>query len=79
MKKTLIQFLLALCVSTIASNAMALTDDFYASGEDLDYMFDGSDSFAFEEIENELRRFVIYRKLENLLFDFSDDYPGISQ
>lgn len=79
MKKRLLQLLLGLCLCTSASNTMAITDSFYASGEDLDYMYDSSDNFAIEDIENELRRFVIYRKLEDLLFDFNDEYPGISQ
>ena len=79
MKKRLLQLFLGLCLCTSVSNAMAIADSFYASGEDLDYMYESSENLFIEEIENKLRRFVIYRKLEDLLFDFNDDYPGISQ
>jgi len=79
MKKILIQTILMLCLGANASTAFALTDDFYASGEDLEFMFEINSDFALEEIEYELRKFVLYRKLEDLLFDLNDEYPGISQ
>ena len=72
-------FLLTLCLSTSASNAVALTDSFYASGEDLDFMFDVDSDYVIEEIEHKLRKFVLYRKLEDLLLDLNDEYPGIIQ
>ena len=79
MKKILIQLSLMLCLGASASTSFALSDDFYASGEDLEFMFEINSDFALEEIEYELRKFVLYRKLEDLLFDLNDEYPGISQ
>jgi len=79
MKKILIQLSLMLCLGASASNAFALTDDFFASGEDLEFMFEINSDFALEEIEYKLRKFVLYRKLEDLLFDLNDEYSGISQ
>ena len=79
MKKNILQFLLLLALSAGASNVYALSDDFYASGEDLDYLFEVDSNYAIEELEHELRKFVLYRKLEDLLFDLNDEYPGISQ
>lgn len=79
MKKILIQATLLLCLGANVSTASALTDDFYASGDDLDFMFDADSDFALTEIEYELRKFVLYRKLEDLFYDLNDDYPGISQ
>ncbi|MEH6457732.1 MAG: hypothetical protein V7749_15495 [Cocleimonas sp.] len=76
MKKILIQATLMLC---LGASAYALTDDFYASGDDLKFMFETNSDYALEEIENELRKFVLYRELEVLLFDLNDEYPGISQ
>ena len=79
MKKILIQLSLMLCLGINISTAYALTDDFYASGEDLEFMFEINSDFALEEIEYELRKFVLYRKLEDFLFDLNDEYPGIIQ
>lgn len=49
------------------------------AGGDLEFMFETNSDFALEEIENELRKFVLYRELEVLLFDLNDEHPGISQ
>ena len=68
-----------LCLGTSASTAYALSDDFYATGEDLEFLFETNSDFALEKIEYELRKFVLYRKLEDLLLDFDDEFPGISQ
>ena len=76
MKKKLLQIILLLCFGASATNCYALSDDFYASGEDLEYMFDANSSYAFEELEDELRKFVIYRKLEDLILDL-DDEPSV--
>ena len=79
MKKTIIQITLTLCLCVSATNSFALSDDFYVTGEDLEFMFETNSNYAFEELEDELRKFVFYRKLEDLLLDFEDEYPGISQ
>ena len=76
MKKTFLQatLLLSLGFGANIPNALALTDEFYASGEDLEFMFEINSDYALEEIEYSLREFVLYRKLEDLLFDFNDEY-----
>ena len=79
MKKILIQTTLLLCLGASIPNAFALTDDFYATGEDLNFMFEANSDFALKEIAYKLRTFVLYRKLEGLLFDLNDEYPGINQ
>jgi len=76
MKKTLLQFLLAVIMSAGLSSAYALSDDFYATGEDLEYMFEADSNYAIEELEYKLRKFVLYRKLEEFLFDLDNEYPG---
>lgn len=79
MKKTILQLILLLSLCASSTNTLALSDDFYSSGEDLNYAFDADSSYVIEELEHKLRRFVLYRKLEDLLFDLYDEYPGISQ
>lgn len=79
MKKIISQFLLLFILCASASQCFALSDDFYSSGEDLDYLFEADSDYAIEELEHKLRKFVLYRKLEELIFDLNDEYPGISQ
>ena len=79
MKKRLIQITLVLCLTLSASNSFALSDDFYVTGEDLEYMFETNSNYTLEELEDELRKFVLYRKLEDLFLDLDNEYPGISQ
>ena len=79
MKKILIQTSLLLCLGACTTNSFALSDDFFATGEDLEFLFETNSDFALEEIEYELRKFVLYRKLEDLLLDFDDEFPGVSQ
>ena len=78
MKKITNQFLLLLMLGAFSTHTYALSDDFYASGEDLEYAFEADSNFVIEELEYKLRKFVLYRKLEDLLFDLNDEYPGIS-
>lgn len=78
MKKKLLHATLLLCLGAGVSNVSALTDDFIASGEDIDFLTEMKSDFALEEIEFELRKFLLFRKIEDLLFDLNDEYPGIS-
>jgi hypothetical protein len=78
MNKTLIQVSLVLGLLLSAPTSMALTDSYYASGEDLDFLTEAESTFAIEEIEYELRQFVLYRKLEDLLFNLSEGFPEMS-
>lgn len=62
----------SLCVS--ASPAMALSDPYLAMGEDLDYLIESGHSLAIEEMEYELRKFVLFREVEDFLFNLNDEY-----
>lgn len=52
----------------------AETDQYYATGEDLEFLADSGNSLALEEIEYELRKFVLFRKFEDYLFNLSDSF-----
>ena len=73
MKNKLIQFCMVLCFMFSAPSAVALADSYYASGEDLDFLMESESTFALEEIEYKLRQFVLYRKLEDFLFNINDE------
>jgi len=55
-------------------SVFAETDPYFATGEDLDFLIDSSNAFALKEIEYELRKFLIFRKVEDYLFNLSDSY-----
>jgi hypothetical protein len=74
MKKRLIQLCIVLSMVAGTSQSMALTDSYFATGEDLDFLSESNNSYAIKEIEYKLRRFVLFRKLEDYLFDLTDTY-----
>lgn len=51
---------------------MALTDTYFATGEDLDYIIDSDSSTPLLELEYKLRRYIIFRKLEDLFLSLDD-------
>ncbi len=61
----------SLCIST--HNAAALSDTYFATGEDLDYLIESDNTLAIQEIEYELRKFVLFRKVEDYLLNLSGD------
>ncbi len=75
MKNLLIQLCMVLGLLISAPSTMALTDGYYATGEDLDFLVETERSFAIEEIEYKLRQFVLYRKLEDFLYGMDEEYP----
>ena len=77
MKNLIIKLSLVLCLCISAPATYALTDTFYSTGEDLDFLMESKSTFVIEEIEYELRQFVLYRKIEDILFNLTDEYPGI--
>ena len=77
MKNLIIKLSLVLCLCTSAPATYALTDTFYSTGEDLDFLMESKSTQVIEEIEYELRRFALYRKLEDIFFSLNDEYPGI--
>ncbi len=74
MNNSIAPFLLALSLFVSASYASAQTDPYFATGEDLEFITEADNSFALQEIEYKLRRFVIFRKIEDYFFSLSDTY-----
>jgi len=74
------KLLLQLCVASSlcvgAPSAMALSDPYLAMGEDLDYLIGSGHGLALEEMQYELRKFVLFRKVEDFLFNLNDEYVG---
>ena len=74
------KLLLQLCVASSlcvgAPSAMALSDPYLAMGEDLDYLIESGHGLALEEMQYELRKFVLFRKVEDFLFNLNDEYLG---
>ncbi len=59
-----------------ASQVSALTDTYFATGEDLDYLIESDNTLAIQEIEYELRKFPVFRKIEDYFYNLSSDYLG---
>ena len=74
MKKSILLFFVVTGLSLGSSNSMALTDTYFATGEDLDYLIESDNTLAIQEIEYELRKFILFRKVEDYLFNLSDQY-----
>lgn len=77
MKNVIIKLSLVLCLFSTTPTTHALTDTFYSTGEDLDFLMESKSTQVIEEIEYKLRKFIFYRKLEDLFFNLDDDYSGI--
>ncbi|MEB8431632.1 hypothetical protein OO007_05285 [Cocleimonas sp. KMM 6892] len=73
----LIKLSLVLCLCVSAPATYALSDSFYSTGEDLDFLMESQSTYVIEEIEYELRQFILYRKIEDLFSDPTDEYSGI--
>ncbi len=74
MKKILLQFFILFCFCVSAPQAMALSDTYYTTGEDLDYLIESDNTLAIQELEYELRKFVLFRKVEDYLFNLNLEY-----
>lgn len=74
MGKQFLPFYFALTVMVSDHSAFAETDPYFATGEDLDFLIDSSNAFVLEEIEYELRKFILFRKVEDYLFNLSDSF-----
>jgi len=57
-----------------AFQATALTDTYFATGEDLDFLIESDNTLGIQELEYELRKFVFFRKIEDYLYNLSSDY-----
>jgi hypothetical protein len=65
-------FTLGLALSPVTSNA--LTDTYFATGEDIDFLIESDNLSEIREIEYQLRRFVIFRKVEDYIFSITDTF-----
>ena len=62
-----------------AFQAAALTDTYFATGEDLDFLIESDNTLGMQEIEYELRKFVFFREVEDYLYNLSSDYSEDSE
>ncbi len=62
---------LALCGFFIinSSSVIAETEPYYATGEDIDNLIEDNDTSVLIEIEQELSKFSLFRKLEKYLYN----------
>jgi len=74
MKQVLLQLCISLCLFAFSSQSSALSDTYYSTGEDLDYLIESDNTLAIQELEYELRKFVFFRKIEDYIFNFSFEY-----
>lgn len=72
--KRLLQICIVCSLLFTALKATALTDTYFATGEDLDYLIESDNTLAIQEIEYELRKFVLFREIEDYLYNLSSDY-----
>ena len=72
--KLLLQLCITCSLCAGASQTMALSDPYLAMGEDLDYLIESGHSLAIEEMEYELRKFILFREVEDFLFNLNDEY-----
>lgn len=72
--------LLQICVAGIlclsVQQTTALADTYFATGEDLDYLIESDNTLAIQEIEYELRKFVLFRKVEDYFINLNSFYPS---
>ena len=77
--KQLLQICVVCSLLFTAFQATALTDTYFSTGEDLDFLIESDNTLGIQEIEYELRKFVIFRELEDYLYNLSSDYVGYSE
>jgi len=73
MKKGLINTFCGLTLVLFSSLALAQSDSYYATGEDLDFLIESDNTLAIREMEYELRQFRVYRKIEDFVFLLTDE------
>ena len=77
--KRLLQICFVCSLLFTAFQAKALTDTYFATGEDLDFLIESDNTLGIQEIEYELRKFVFFRKVEDYLYNLSSDYSEMSE
>lgn len=71
--KRLLQVCVVCSLLFTAFQATALTDTYFATGEDLDFLIESDNTLGIQEIEYELRKFIFFRELEDYLYNLSSD------
>jgi len=74
--KRLLQKCVICSLLLTAFQATALTDTYFATGEDLDYLIESDNTLGIQELEYELRKFIFFRKIEDYLYNLSTDYES---
>ena len=74
MKKGFIKASLGLGFFVFSTLAMAQSDSYYSTGEDLDFLIESDNTLAIRELEYELRQFKVYRKIEDFVFVLTDEF-----
>lgn len=66
--------LMATGLLTVTSPAMALSDTFYVTGQDLDILMETDKTYVMEEIEYKLRKIPLFREVEDFMTNVTDNY-----
>ena len=77
--KQLLQICVVCSLLFTAFQAKALTDTYFATGEDLDFLIESDNTLGMQEIEYELRKFVLFREVEDYLYNLRSDYSEDSE
>ena len=72
MNKAILQLCFITGLIFSSTNSFALTDSYFATGEDLDYLIESDNTLVIREIEYELRKFVLFRKVEDYIYSLND-------
>jgi len=59
---------------SLSSPAIALTDTFYVTGQDLDMLMESDKTYVMEEIEYKLRKIPLFREVEDFMSTVNDNY-----
>ena len=71
--KSISGFLL-LGLSFCTTSTYALTDIYFVTGEDLDFLVESDKTYAVEEIQYELRKIPFFSEVEDFVFNLQDEY-----
>lgn len=69
-----VALVIAMGLLATSSQTMALTDTYFVTGQDLDLIMESDKTYAMEELEYELRKIPLFQEVEDLIFNFEDEY-----
>lgn len=61
-------------LATVTAPAMALTNTFYVTGQDIDLLMENDETYVVKEIEYNLRKIPFFREVKDFIFDVTDNY-----